>query len=72
LAWISIRFPIGSVAVILLVEWCYTLFEIKYLIINSVLFFEISSVVYGVVLIINTIIIGRVIAGLGGISIYLR
>jgi hypothetical protein len=57
--------------VILLIKWCYALFEIKYLIIGSVLLFKIDSAVYSVVPIINTIIIGRVITGLGGVGIYL-
>jgi hypothetical protein len=40
--------------------------------ISSVLFFEIGSVVCGAALIINIIIIGRVITGLGNTGIYLR
>jgi len=71
LAWVGIRFPMGSVAAILLIGWCYALFEIKYLMISSVLLFEIGSVVCGAAPTMNAMIIGRVITSLGGIGIYL-
>jgi predicted MFS family arabinose efflux permease len=58
--------------VILLIKWCYALFEIKYLIISSILLFEIGSAVYSVAPTINGIIISRVITSLGGVGIYLR
>lgn len=71
LAWVGIGFPTGSVAAILLIGWCYALFEIKYLMIGSVLFFEIGSVVCGAAPTMNTMIVGRVIAGAGGAGMYL-
>ena len=43
LAWVGIGFPMGSVSVILLIGWCYALFEIKYLIIGSIVAFEADS-----------------------------
>lgn len=71
LAWVGIGFPIGSVAAILLVGWCYTLFEIKYLMIGSFLLFEIGSAVCGIAPTMNIIIVGRIITGLGSVGIYL-
>jgi MFS family permease len=71
LAWVGIGFPIRSIAAILLIGWCYALFEIKYLMISSVLLFEIGSAVCGVALTINAMIIGRVIASSSGVGMYL-
>ena len=61
----------GSVAVILFIGWCYALFEIKYLLIGSVVLFEIGSTVCGAAPTMNTMIVGRVIAGAGGAGMYL-
>jgi MFS family permease len=71
LAWVGIGFPMGSVAAILLIGWCYALFEIKYLMIGSVLLFEIGSAVCGAAPTMNAMIVGRVIAGSGGAGMYL-
>jgi MFS family permease len=71
LAWVGIGFPIGSVAAILLIGWCYALFEIKYLMISSVLLFEIGNAVCGAAPTMNGMIVGRVIAGSGGAGMYL-
>ena len=56
----------GSVAVILLFGWLYQLFEIKYLFIASILLFEIGSAICGAAPNMNAMIIGRVVAGMGG------
>ncbi|KAI9734155.1 MAG: hypothetical protein M1818_006640 [Claussenomyces sp. TS43310] len=71
LGWVGIGFPMGSVAVILLLGQCYTLFEIKKLLIASILLFEIGSAVCGSAPSMNAMIIGRVIAGIGGAGMYL-
>lgn len=71
LAWVGIGFPMGSVAVILLIGWCYALFEIKYLMIASVTMFEIGSAICGAAPNMNAIICGRVIAGMGGAGMYM-
>lgn len=71
LAWVGIGFPMGSVTVILLCGWLYELFEIKYLMIGSVLLFEIGSAICGAAPSMNAMIIGRVIAGAGGSGMYL-
>jgi predicted MFS family arabinose efflux permease len=55
----------GSIAAILLIGWCYALFEIKSLMIGSVLLFEIGSAVCSAAPTMNAMIVGRVIAGSG-------
>jgi len=61
----------GSVAVILLIGACYGLFELKYFIISSIILFETGSAICGAAPTMNAIIIGRVIAGIGGAGMYL-
>jgi len=56
----------GSVSVILLFGWLYELFEIKYLLMASILLFEIGSAICGAAPNMNAMIIGRVVAGMGG------
>jgi MFS family permease len=71
LAWVGIGFPMGSVSVILLIGWCYALFEIKYLMIGSIFIFEVGSALCGAAPTMNAMIVGRVIAGMGGAGMYL-
>jgi MFS family permease len=71
LAWVGIGFPMGSVSVILLLGWCFALFEIKYLIIGSIIAFEAGSALCGAAPTMNAMIFGRVIAGIGGAGMYL-
>ena len=71
LAWVGIGFPMGSVAVILLLGWCYALFEIKKLIIGSIVAFEAGSALCGAAPTMNAMIFGLVIAGIGGAGMYL-
>jgi hypothetical protein len=71
LAWVGIGFPMGSVSVILLLGWFYALFEIKYLIIGSIVAFEAGSSLCGAAPTMNAMIVGRVIAGIGGGGMYL-
>lgn len=61
----------GSVAVILLIGTCYGLFELKLFISSSIILFEIGSAVCGAAPTMNAIIVGRVIAGIGGAGMYL-
>jgi len=61
----------GSVAIILLVGWCYALFEIKWLMIGSIVVFEIGSAICGAAPNMNAMIVGRVIAGMGGAGMYM-
>jgi MFS family permease len=71
LAWVGIGFPMGSVAMILLIGTAYGLFEIKYLCIASIVLFETGSALCGAAPNMNAMIVGRVIAGIGGAGMYL-
>ncbi|OCK77225.1 MFS general substrate transporter [Lepidopterella palustris CBS 459.81] len=71
LPWVGIGFPLGSVAVILLIGKLYDTFEIKWLIIGSVTLFEAGSALCGAAPTSNALIVGRVIAGMGGAGMYI-
>jgi len=68
---VGIGFPLGSVAVILLIGKLYGNFEIKWLVIGSVILFEAGSALCGAAPTSNALIIGRVIAGIGGAGMYI-
>ncbi|KAE9368101.1 MFS general substrate transporter [Stipitochalara longipes BDJ] len=70
LTWIGAGFPLGSVAVILPVGILYSLFNIKWVYITSFLFFEVGSALCGAAPTMNALIIGRVIAGIGGLNYF--
>jgi MFS family permease len=61
----------GSVAIILLIGKLYGTFEIKWLIISSIVLFEVGSAVCGAAPNTNALIVGRVIAGMGGAGMYI-
>jgi MFS family permease len=71
LAWIGAGFPLGSVAVVLPLTAAFVNFNLKWTYVATVLIFEVGSVLCGAAQDMNTIIIGRVIAGMGGTGIYL-
>ena len=71
LTWIGAGFPLGSVAVILPVGIMYSLFDVKWVYIASFLLFEVGSALCGAAPSMNALIIGRVIAGVGGAGTYL-
>jgi MFS family permease len=71
LPWVGLGFPMASVAVILLVGRLYDLFNIKWLMIASVAIFEIGSAICGAAPTSDALIVGRVIAGIGGSGMYL-
>ncbi|OJD18667.1 hypothetical protein AJ78_01363 [Emergomyces pasteurianus Ep9510] len=71
LAWLSVGFMIGGVAVVLPFGRLYGLFNIKFLYIASVILFQGGSALCGGAPNINAFIIGRVIAGAGGNGMYL-
>jgi MFS family permease len=68
---VGIGFPMGSVAIILLIGKLYGTFEIKWLIISSIILFEVGSAVCGAAPNTNALIVGRVIAGMGGAGMYI-
>ncbi|KAF7557831.1 hypothetical protein G7Z17_g376 [Cylindrodendrum hubeiense] len=71
LSWIGLGFPMASVAVILLLGRLYGLFDIKPLILSSIIIFEAGSALCGAAPTSAALIIGRVIAGVGGAGMYL-
>lgn len=71
LPWVGIGFPMGSVAVILLIGKLYGTFEIKWLIVSSIVTFEVGSAICGAAPSSNALIVGRVIAGIGGAGMYI-
>ncbi|KAF2664681.1 MFS general substrate transporter [Microthyrium microscopicum] len=71
LQWIGIGFPMASAATILLFSRGYGLFNVKWLIICSLTLFEVGSAICGAAPTSNTLVIGRVVAGVGGAGMYL-
>ncbi|KAI5460751.1 major facilitator superfamily domain-containing protein [Mariannaea sp. PMI_226] len=71
LAWIGVGFFLGSVAVILPVGELFGCFNMKWLFAGSVACFEIGSLICGAAPAMTALIVGRVIAGIGGSGIYL-
>jgi MFS family permease len=71
LTWIGAAFPLGSVAIILPLGVSYGLFDSKWLYISSFILFETGSALCGGAPSMNALIIGRVIAGMGGSGLYL-
>jgi MFS family permease len=71
LAWIGSGFPLGSVATILPLGYAYGQFNIKKLYLLSIILFEGGSALCGGANNMDALIIGRVIAGIGGAGMYL-
>ncbi|KFA66960.1 hypothetical protein S40285_05748 [Stachybotrys chlorohalonatus IBT 40285] len=69
LAWIGVSFSLGSTCVL---AWskAYGVFDIKYLFIFNIILFEVGSVVCGAAPNMSAMILGRVIAGVGGCGMY--
>ena len=71
LPWVGVGFPLASVASILLLSKANETFQIKWLIIGSLVLFEAGSALCGAAPNMNALILGRVIAGLGGAGAYI-
>ncbi len=71
LQWVGLGFPMASVAIILFVGRLYEAFNMKWLITAALAIFEIGSAVCGAAPTSDALIIGRVIAGMGGSGMYL-
>lgn len=71
LAWLGAGFTLGSVAVILPYGALYSKFSLKYLYIGGIILFEIGSALCGAAPSMGALIVGRVIAGMGGTGLYL-
>jgi len=61
----------ASVAIILTLCRTYGLFNIKVLLLSSIVVFEIGSALCGAAPTSDALIVGRVIAGMGGAGMYL-
>ena len=71
LSWIGAGFPLGSVCVILLLGTLYNIFDMKWVLVATVVLFEAGSALCGGAPSMSALIVGRVIAGAGGSGIYL-
>lgn len=71
LSWVGIGFPMGSVSIVLLVGALYALFDVKWNFIVSIVLFEAGSALCGAAPNMNALIVGRVVAGIGGAGMYL-
>lgn len=71
LAWVGTGFPLGSVCAVLPLGNLYNAFNIKWVFFTTVVLFEVGSVICGAAPTLSTLIVGRVIAGVGGSGIYL-
>ncbi|KAK8054667.1 hypothetical protein PG994_009734 [Apiospora phragmitis] len=71
LAWIGTVFPLGSLCAILPGAASYSVFNLKFMFIGSIVLFEAASALCGAAPNMNALIIGRAIAGVGGTGIFL-
>ncbi|MCJ1419595.1 hypothetical protein MMC32_005950 [Xylographa parallela] len=71
LTWMGTGFPLGSVATVLLLSAFYGHFNLKWIYIGSIVLFEVGSALCGGAPNMDALIVGRVIAGIGGSGIYL-
>ncbi|KAI4104568.1 MAG: hypothetical protein L6R37_003172 [Teloschistes peruensis] len=69
LPWFGVGFGLGSTAVL---PWgkAYGVFSVKWLFIATVILFELGSAVCGAAPNVNALIVGRVVAGVGGSGMY--
>ncbi|KAF2740100.1 MFS general substrate transporter [Polyplosphaeria fusca] len=70
LPWISVAYPMGQVGTSLLWGSLYRQFNNKWLFCSAMLVFEVGSAVIGSAQNMNSLIVGRVIAGIGGVGAY--
>jgi hypothetical protein len=71
LSWVGAGFPLGSVVSILPLGNLYNSFNIKWVFFITVVLFEVGSAICGAAPSMSALIVGRVIAGIGGTGIYL-
>ena len=69
LPWFGVGFGLGSTAVL---PWgkAYGVYSVKWLFLSTVILFEVGSVICGAAPNVNALIIGRVLAGVGGSGMY--
>ncbi|KAM0130367.1 hypothetical protein ACHAO1_007959 [Botrytis cinerea] len=71
LSWLGTGFPLGSIATILTIGKAYGTFNVKWTHVVSVVIFIVGSAICGAAPNMNALIVGRVIAGVGGAGMYL-
>jgi len=71
LSWLGSGFPLGSIATLLVLSKMYGIFNTKWLYIASIVLFLGGSALCGGAPSIESLIVGRVIAGAGGQGMYL-
>ncbi|KAL7949441.1 major facilitator superfamily domain-containing protein [Trichoderma barbatum] len=71
LAWIGAGFPMGSMMVVLLNGVLYSNFNIKWVYLGGTIVFQVGSAVCGAAPSMKALIVGRVIAGLGGSGVFM-
>ena len=71
LPWIGVGFPMASVATILLFGRLYGQFDVKVLMLSCIVIFEAGSALCGGAPSSAALIVGRVLAGIGGAGMYL-
>ena len=71
IGWLGIGFPLGSIATILSVGKAYSIFNMKWLYLGSLVMFAAASALCGAAPNMDALIVGRVWAGAGGAGMYL-
>lgn len=71
LTWVGSGFPLGSICVLLPLSNIYNHFNLKWIYIGGGIVFEVGSALCGAAPSMNALIVGRVLAGTGGSSIFL-
>ena len=69
--WISTGFALGAAATNLFWGQLHKLFDKKLVFLSTVLIFEVGSIVCGVAKSLDTLIVGRVICGIGGTGLFM-
>lgn len=71
LPWVGTGFLLGSVATVSLFGSLYIKIEVKWLYLGSILTFEVGSAICGAAPTMQAMVVGRVVAGVGGSGVYL-
>lgn len=68
--WLATAYALPSTALVLIQSKMYGLFDIKWLYFAYVVLFEVGSAISGAAPTMDSLIVGRMIAGIGGCGIY--
>ncbi|KAK2009491.1 MFS general substrate transporter [Colletotrichum eremochloae] len=68
--WLAAAYAVPSTALVLIQSKMYGVFDIKWLYIGYLVCFEVGSAISGAAPTMNSLIVARVIAGIGGCGIY--